>query len=143
MAFPAVNPPSPGARFLVLIVDDEPDIFSSFAMLIENAMPGVKVLTAESGRIGLDLLAREPVDCVVSDFRMPSMDGIEFLREVRRLYPAVPRIMYSAYPSDELAKRARDEASVQSFVAKGENPRKILDAVREALPALRTQSGSP
>ena len=63
--------------FTLLCVDDEPNILSSLRRLFRPC--GYRVLVAESGAQGLDILRSEPVDLVISDMRMPHMDGAQFL----------------------------------------------------------------
>lgn len=102
----------------ILLVDDEPDILSSLKLLIERSPRGITVLTATSGTKGLEVLRSTPVDLVISDFKMPGMDGIEFLAKARALQPDLPRVMFTAYADEKLARRAVTEASVTDFLPK-------------------------
>ncbi|MEA3203189.1 MAG: hypothetical protein QOI63_864 [Thermoplasmata archaeon] len=110
--------PTPAARRTILLVDDEPDILESFKAVVESALPGVAVLTAPSGRDGLALLAQRRVDLVLSDFKMPGMDGIEFLVQAARVQPGVPGAMYTAFGDDDLRRRAINEAGARAFISK-------------------------
>jgi two-component system chemotaxis response regulator CheY len=65
----------------VLTVDDSRTILAMLHHTLSNA--GFDVLQAEDGQKGLDVLAREAVDVVITDINMPVMDGIEFIRQVR------------------------------------------------------------
>lgn len=127
-------PPRP---WVLLLVDDEPDILESTKDMIEGSLRGTKVVPKASGREGLAYLGTQPVDLIISDFKMPGMDGIEFLCECRRLYPAIPRVMLTAYPSDELADRAIREAFVDSFLSKAGDPEVLVDAVAKLVEALK------
>jgi CheY-like chemotaxis protein len=111
------DPDRPAAQTL-LLVDDEPDILESFKAVVEPWIPGVEVVTALSGHEGLALLARRRVDLILSDFKMPGMDGIEFLAQARQMQPGVPRAIYTAFGDDELRHRAMAEAGVQAFLSK-------------------------
>jgi response regulator RpfG family c-di-GMP phosphodiesterase len=64
----------------LLCVDDEPNILSALRRLFRAN--GYRVLTAESGALGLEVLEKEQVDLVISDMRMPVMDGARFLAQV-------------------------------------------------------------
>ncbi|HUR64437.1 MAG TPA: response regulator [Candidatus Thermoplasmatota archaeon] len=123
-------PPRP---WIILVVDDEPDVLSSFKQLLEQSMPGVKVITTTSGRNGIDILERERVDLVMSDFKMPGMDGIEFLVQARRIRPGLPRIMFTAFADEELSRRAISEAVVNDFLSKNVDPGQMVLKVEALL----------
>ncbi len=83
-----------GSR-VVLIVDDE----EAFLLSLEDGLElgdDVRLVTAKSAGAALEILAREPVDLVVTDLRMPGMDGLEFIEQVGRLYEGVPVVAMSA-----------------------------------------------
>jgi HD-like signal output (HDOD) protein/CheY-like chemotaxis protein len=92
----------------VLFVDDEPGILKSLRRLFMDEE--WQILLAGSGAAGLEILAKQKVDLVVSDVRMPEMDGIEFLSRVKERYPEITRIFLSGYAEKE---------SVASALAKG------------------------
>ena len=79
----------------ILCVDDEPNILSALRRLFRPK--GYKVLVAESGKAGLELLQNEQVDLVISDMRMPEMDGAQFLEHVRAQWPETVRILLTGY----------------------------------------------
>lgn len=123
----------PNHPWIILIVDDEVDVLGSLKKLAERSLPDVKVITATSGRKGLEILERERVDLVMSDFKMPGMDGIEFLVQARRIRPAVPRIMFTAFADKDLAHRAVSEAVVNDFFAKNLSPNQMVDGIQALL----------
>jgi response regulator RpfG family c-di-GMP phosphodiesterase len=114
-------------------VDDEPDVLASFKQLLEESMPGVQVITTTSGRNGIEILERERVDLVMSDFKMPGMDGIEFLVQARRIRPGLPRIMFTAFADEELSRRAISEAVVNDFLSKNVDPGQMVIKVEALL----------
>ncbi len=134
----ASNPPS--RPWVILVVDDELDVRNSLTQLLEQSLPGTKVLAASSGRSGLEILERERIDLVMSDHKMPGMDGIEFLVQVRRMRPHLPRMMFTAFADKTLAQRAVAEAVVSDFLAKNLTPAQTVNKV-EAL--LRYSPESP
>ena len=79
----------------VVFVDDEPQILKGIKRMLECADLQWDIDTASSGIEALELLARKPADVVVSDMKMPGMDGAQLLTEVSKLYPATVRIMLS------------------------------------------------
>lgn len=111
------------------MVDDETDILESTKDYLEASLPGTRVVGVLSGEAGLAYLAGSPADLIISDFRMPGMDGIEFLVNCRRLYPRTARVMHTAYASDALAERALREAVVDAFVPKAGSPDRLVEAV--------------
>jgi len=122
----------PARPWILLLVDDEPDILSSVAELVEGELPGVRVLRAHSGREGLDLLQAERVDGIISDFRMGEMDGLQFLVIARQCHPTIPRLMFTAYPDPTLVHLAKQEAGVAAFLPKAAEPNELLDKVCSA-----------
>ncbi len=126
-------PAEPEPPRTILVVDDEPDILQSFKDLLEQALPGIRVATARSGTEGLDQLAERSVDLVMSDFRMPGMNGIEFLVEARLRYPTLPRIMFTAFDDEHLARQAETDAVVDGFLSKNVGPAEMIRTVAALL----------
>jgi CheY-like chemotaxis protein len=115
----------------MLAVDDEPDILEGFAMLLEGNLR-VHVVTATSGAEGLRILENTPVDLVISDYRMPGMDGCAFLERAHRMAPEVPLVMVTAYPDEDLERRALD-IGVRGFLSKALDPEALVEEIRHAL----------
>ncbi len=103
-------------KYTVLLVDDEPHVLSALRRLLRKE--GWKLLLASSGQEGLRLLAANPVDLVVSDMRMPHMDGAVFLGQVRRQYPQVTRLVLTGYAEREAVQRAFEQAGIHEMIAK-------------------------
>ena len=117
----------------ILVVDDEPDILESLTDVFAVHLPGVKVHTAGNGTKALDILKKEQVGLVISDYKMPGMDGLEFLTKAREVAPAAPRILITAYPELNVAVRAINEAQIQNFLTKPILPDNLMQAVKAAL----------
>src|SRR3990172_1277788 len=86
---------APEASATLLLVDDETNILSSLKRLFRPQ--GYRIFTAESGAQGLEIMARETVDLVISDMRMPEMNGAQFLERVREKWPETVRILLTRY----------------------------------------------
>ncbi len=85
----------------VLIVDDEKDFVEIFSLRLETQ--GEKVFTAFSGKEALKVLEQKPIDVVILDIRMPGMDGIDTLKEIKKRYPNVEVILLTGHGSTETA----------------------------------------
>lgn len=91
---------------LLLVDDDQQDLHAAEMFLNQRPEP-FSIEIASGARPALEMLENgDPIDCVVSDFRMPGMDGIEFLRTVRERYSRLPFILYTGKGSEDVAKRA-------------------------------------
>lgn len=119
----------PARPWVLLLVDDEPDILTTVGDLVEEELPGVTVLRAASGLAGLSVLQRERIDGIIADFNMHDMDGLQFLVIAKQCHPTIPRVMYTAHADAELSRLAAREASVQSFLSKLASPDELLDGV--------------
>ncbi len=88
----------------ILIVDDEQSYRQLLSLVFEEQ--GNTIRTAMNGRQALDLLSAEPADVIISDVKMPDMDGIEMLRAVRETLPDLGVILMTAFASVETAREA-------------------------------------
>lgn len=104
-------------RIRVLHVDDEPDFAETTAAVLEHGHERIEVTTETSASDGLDHLTDEVVDCVVSDYDMPDVDGLEFLESVREEHPNLPFILFTGEGSEQLASEARS-AGVTDYLHK-------------------------
>lgn len=88
----------------ILIVDDEQSYRQLLSMVFEGG--GHNIRTAMNGRQAIDLLNESPADIIISDVKMPDMDGIEMLREVRETLPDLGVVLMTAFASVETAREA-------------------------------------
>ncbi|MFB6219074.1 MAG: PAS domain S-box protein [Halobacteriaceae archaeon] len=90
----------------VLHVDDDEAFTELVAEFLERESERLAVVTATSASEGLDRLSEGDIDCVVSDYQMPEMDGLEFLERVRERDPDRPFILFTGKGSEEIAAEA-------------------------------------
>lgn len=100
----------------ILLVDDEPNILQAYKRVLRRDF---NVYTAESGREGLAAIEREgEFAVIVSDMRMPEMNGIEFLTRTQELYPDSVRIMLTGDAGQQTAMDAVNEGKIFRFLTK-------------------------
>lgn len=91
----------------ILIVEDEPKVAFFLQESLEAADPNYTVVSANCGEEALNQWSHAPFDLVVSDLRMPGINGLELLQRVREQSPTTPTILITAYGSDEVEAEAR------------------------------------
>jgi response regulator RpfG family c-di-GMP phosphodiesterase len=100
----------------VLLVDDQPAVLRALGRMM--TADGHNVLKAEDAAVALELLGREQVDVVVADIDMPGMNGVELVAQIRRLYPAVVRILLTGRATLSSTIDAINEGEVFRYVTK-------------------------
>ena len=103
-------------RHAILMVDDEPNVLKSFQRALRKE--AYTLLTAQGGEEGLKLLEAREVSLVISDYNMPQMNGLEFLKSVKSLYPHILAIMLTGQAEIQIAVQAINEAGVYKFIQK-------------------------
>ncbi|CAB3695884.1 HD domain-containing phosphohydrolase [Paraburkholderia rhynchosiae] len=121
----------------LLLVDDEPGVISSLKRLLRPLK--YEVLSANSGAAALTLLESAHVDVIVSDMRMPNMDGAEFLSRSRSLAPDTIRILLTGYSEVDAVVRAVNEGHVYHYLHKPWDDQDLLLTIQRALEQLGLQ----
>ena len=116
---------------ILLLVDDEPSVLSALRRLFRPH--GYQVLQATSGADALALLSEQPVDLVISDMRMPAMDGASLLEAVRLRQPDTVRILLTGYADIGSTVAAINRGEIHRYIAKPWDDQDMLLVVREAL----------
>lgn len=88
----------------LLVVDDEVHIVKITELALKDKIENI--LTANNGKEALDIVTSQEVHCILSDIKMPIMDGIQFIKEVRGRGNKVPFIFYTGFGSDQLMLEA-------------------------------------
>jgi len=114
----------------VLFVDDDATMLAFHQKILVSE--GYRILTATSARAGFDMLARHHVDVVVADYVMPEMNGIEFLKRVRQLYPSTVRLMLSGASDMHSLIATINEGAIYKFLEKPVSARPLRQALRDA-----------
>lgn len=114
----------------LLLVDDEESILLALKRLLRRE--GYRILTACSGLEGLELLAKNDVDVIVSDQRMPNMTGEEFLRLAKELYPETVRMVLSGYADMQSITNAINQGAIYKFLSKPWEDQPLKENILEA-----------
>ena len=119
----------PRVPLKILLVDDEEGIRKVLKITLESA--GYKVLTAPDGETGLDVFVREAPDLVITDIKMPGIDGIELLKRIKHLNPETEVIMITGHGDMDLAvKSLQYEAA--DFITKPIDSLDLESAIQKA-----------
>ncbi|MGV7223812.1 MAG: response regulator [Nitrospinales bacterium] len=99
----------------ILLVDDDEWIRDSLRLFFEAE--GCNLLTFETAEEGMEAVKQQVYDIVISDYKLPGMDGLEFLRRVKEKQPNAFEILITAYANCEIVKEA-DEIGVKDIIPK-------------------------
>jgi len=122
--------PDDAAVYSVLCVDDESNILNALRRLFRPA--GYRIHVATGGAEALGILERESIDIVISDMRMPEMNGAQLLTEVRRRRPKTTRILLTGYSDIGSTIEAVNQGELHRYISKPWNDQEVLLIVREA-----------
>ncbi|MEH6347097.1 MAG: response regulator [Bermanella sp.] len=116
----------------VLFVDDEISILNTLKRLLRNEE--YQLLTASSAEEGLELLDSKKVDIVISDMRMPNIDGAEFLEKVKSKHPDIGRMIMSGFADLESVVKAINKGDINQFISKPWDNDTLKQVVKDHLP---------
>jgi YesN/AraC family two-component response regulator len=105
--------------YKILLVDDEKDILDALALSLK-CTPEIQseITTANTAEEALDKMLNEDFDLVVSDYKMPGMNGVDLLSMVNDIHPEVGRILITGLSDVEIAKKAINKAKVDNYIEK-------------------------
>lgn len=122
----------------ILVIDDE----RSARLLLERVLTraGHHVVLVDNGEQGLDRLARESFDLIISDKNLPGIDGIEVLRLARQKHPLLQGVIITGFPTPETKSAAKD-LGIFAYVAKPFGILDILGVCDAAISSARNEAG--
>lgn len=115
----------------LLCVDDEPNILSALRRLLRPH--GYQVTVAGSGAEALGIMEDQVFDLVISDMRMPEMDGAQFLEQVKRRWPDSIRLLLTGYADVTSTVDAINKGEIYRYISKPWDDNELLLTVRQAL----------
>ena len=115
----------------VLVVDDDEHVRRSLRRVLRRT--NCTFLEAPEAATALEILARQPVHVVVSDYRMPGMDGVEFLRVVKERYPAIQRVLLTGQADTAAIEEAVNRSEIFRFIWKPWDESHLLLTVQDAI----------
>jgi two-component system, LuxR family, response regulator FixJ len=122
--------PSTPPNKLIYVVDDDQGVLGSLSFLLET--DGFAVRTFRSGAALLDSLGDARVDCIVVDYKMPGMNGIDLARRLRERKVEAPVVMITGYPDESISSRAA-AVGVSHVVLKPHLEESLVLHIRDAL----------
>jgi DNA-binding NtrC family response regulator len=121
----------------LLIVDDEPDMLKLLGMIIRDKTP-YETITTNNPTEALDLVKKGGYDLVITDLKMPGLDGVEMLEAVKKYDADIPVIIMTAYGTVETAEESLSKGAFD-FITKPFRKEQILFTIEKALKWLRLQ----
>jgi putative two-component system response regulator len=120
-----------GVMHTLLFVDDEDYILRSLDHLFSNR--GYRLLLASSGSEALMFLNSEQVDVIITDYRMPGMDGIEFLKRAKEVSPSSVRIMLTGFSDIDVTIAAINEGEIHKYITKPWSNEDLIKVIEGSL----------
>lgn len=125
------------APITVLLVDEDVEVLELTKTFLQREDESMDVETETSAADALDRLEDEPFDCVVSDFSMPNMTGVELLEEFRDRHPGLPFFFFTGKDAEEIESVA-NSADITGYVQKGTGTERYGELAREIRTAVES-----
>lgn len=117
----------------ILVVDDEPDMLRLLSRLIDGAFPELDVLSAPDGQAALAALERPGCRILITDFRMPGMDGLELASRVAQHDADIKRVLLTAFVDSGFVEEAQQSGQVDAVFKKPVAPEQLVATIRDLL----------
>lgn len=119
----------------LLLVDDEPDILETVVQLIDAQLPGVAVTPVANGFAALEALERDRFDAVLTDYKMPGLDGASLVQRIRERWPGLPVLMFTAFMDAGTLAQVHGKVPGLKIIPKPLDVEFLLEQLCIALPA--------
>ncbi len=121
--------------YRILIVDDEKIERTGLRLLLGKMDQKFEITEAVNGKEALEWLSCNRADILVTDIRMPFVDGLELVEQAARLYPDMKAMIFSGYGEFEYARRAM-RFGVEEYILKPVNPTEFQNAIKKIIRVL-------
>ncbi len=118
-------------KFKILFVDDELNVLNGIKRMLYSMKSEWEIFYAQNGMQALDILKKNKIDIIISDIKMPGMDGAQLLSEVKNKYPQIIRITLSGYANETYA--LKNTRNVHQSLIKPTNAKDIKNTIERAL----------
>ena len=122
----------------LLLVDDEPEILESLRRALRD--DGYELLTTTSPVEAMAILAKRPIDVIVTDLRMPDVSGLELVTHVRKNHPDVVRVLLTGFATLDSALEAINEGAVGRYLTKPWDNDELRENIREIVRGIISRS---
>jgi DNA-binding NtrC family response regulator len=126
----------------VLIVDDDPALLEALPRTLQLRMHGVTVETCDSAVAALERIEARDYDAIVSDIKMPGMDGLGLLAAIRSRRPSTPTLLITGHGEEDLAHRAR-EGGAYDYIPKPIDRDYLVASLGRAISTRRSPAERP
>lgn len=126
------------SQLSVLCVDDEVSVLKALKRLLRS--PHYRIFTACNGHEGLEIASKESIDIIISDMRMPEMDGAEFLSHIAKAYPYTVRILLTGYSDLSSTIAAVNSGKISCYLQKPWNNEELLLTVSQCSEKLKLEN---
>jgi DNA-binding NtrC family response regulator len=113
---------------LILIVDDEPTILDSGKLILEDE--GFEVITASDGREAMNIIKKKTIEVVLTDFKMPGLNGLELIKWIKEFKPELPVFMITSYVNRSI-KGVVTQAGACVFMLKPIDYTELIEKIEE------------
>lgn len=122
----------------LLLIDDDPGLLMALPDTLRSRLQDCVVDTADTPDVALQLVQEKPYDAIISDIRMPGMDGVALTMKMREVQPSTPVILITGHGENGLRGKA-SAAGAYAFLTKPLDPTFIVVLLRQALQERRSQ----
>jgi len=126
-----IRSPDQAPESTLLIVDDDEHVRRALRRVLRRAK--AKILDAPDAAVALQLLEQEPVQVVVSDYRMPGMSGVEFLRAVKERWPRIQRVLLTGQADSTAIEEAVNQSEIFRFIWKPWDDAHLIITIQSAI----------